>query len=236
MLDIRWMRENREALAQAMEKLNDSEAPWESALELDGKRRELLQQGEKLREERNTGSRQIGVLFRENKTSEANALKERMSQIGDEIARIDDEGADDLAPPAPGRDPAGWWDVVSAMAPAGVTAMILKNSNLTDRSAEHWLIRLDQSHESLLNDKQRAEIGRLATHYAGRELRVDFEIGQLETETPMARESRIAKEAREKAEATLMADPNVRAMLDEFGGTLDSARLSDGAGETEGLR
>ncbi len=91
MLDIRWMRENREALAQAMEKLNDSEAPWESALELDGKRRELLQQGEKLREERNTGSRQIGVLFRENKTSEANALKERMSQIGDEIARIDDE-------------------------------------------------------------------------------------------------------------------------------------------------
>ena len=134
------------------------------------------------------------------------------------------------------RDSADWWDVVSAMAPAGVTAMILKNSNLTDRGAERWLIRLDQAHESLLNDKQRAEIERLATDYAGRQLRVDFEIGQLETETPMARESRIAKEARAKAEATLMADPNVRAMLDEFGGTLDSAGLSDGAGETESLR
>ena len=91
MLDIRWMRENREALALAMEKLNDSEAPWELALDLDAKRRELLQQGEKLREERNTGSRQIGVLFREKKTSEANALKDRMSQIGDGIALIDDE-------------------------------------------------------------------------------------------------------------------------------------------------
>ena len=151
-------------------------------------------------------------------------------------ARTDEESTADVAPAAPPRDPADWWDVVSAMAPAGVTAMILKNSNLTDRSAGHWLIRLDQSHESLLNDTQRAEIGRLATHYAGRELRVDFEIGQLETETPMARESRIAKEARVKAEATLMSDPNVRAMLDEFGGTLDSARLSDGAGETERLR
>ena len=91
MLDIRWMRDNREVLAQAMEKLNDSEAPWELALELDGRRRELLQLGEKLREERNTGSRQIGILFREKKTSEANALKERMSRIGDEIARIDDD-------------------------------------------------------------------------------------------------------------------------------------------------
>ena len=134
------------------------------------------------------------------------------------------------------RDPDDWRDVVSAMAPAGVTAMILKNSNLTDRGAERWLIRLDRSHESLLNDKQRAEIERLASNYAGRGLRVDFEIGPLERETPMARESRIAKAAREKAEATLMADPNVRAMLDEFGGTLDSARLSDGGGETEPLR
>ena len=147
-----------------------------------------------------------------------------------------DERTDGMASAEGVRDSSDWWDVVSAMAPAGVTAMILKNSNLTDRGAERWLIRLDQAHESLLNDKQRAEIERLATHYAGRELRVDFEIGQLESETPMARESRIANEAREKAEATLMADPNVRAMLDEFGGTLDSAGLSDGAGEVESLR
>ena len=77
MLDIRWMRENREALAQAMAKLNDFEAPWALALELDEKRRELLQQGEKLREERNTGSKRIGVLFREKKTSEANELTDR---------------------------------------------------------------------------------------------------------------------------------------------------------------
>ena len=146
---------------------------------------------------------------------------------GRSTARIDNRSAD---------DPADWGDVVSAMAPEGVTAMILKNSNLTDRGVDRWLIRLDQSHESLLNDRQRAEIERLVANHAGRELRVDFEIGQLESETPMARESRIARETREKAEATLMRDPNVRTMLDEFGGTLDSARLSDGPGEMEPLR
>ena len=42
MLDIRWMRENREALAEAMHKLNDTTAPWEQALALDERRREIL--------------------------------------------------------------------------------------------------------------------------------------------------------------------------------------------------
>ena len=91
MLDIRWMRQNRQALAEAMVKLNDAEAPWELALELDERRRQLLQLGEKLREERNTGSKQIGALFRDKKTEEANALKQRMSLIGTEISQIDEE-------------------------------------------------------------------------------------------------------------------------------------------------
>ncbi len=91
MLDIRWMRENQPALAEAMVKLNDVDAPWQLALQLDGERRNLLQQGEKLREERNAGSKQIGALFREKKAAEANALKQRMTQIGDEISQIDEE-------------------------------------------------------------------------------------------------------------------------------------------------
>ena len=91
MLDIRWMRENRQALSEAMEKLNDTEAPWELALDLDERRRGLLQMGEKLREERNSGSKEIGALFRQQKAGEANALKQRMSQIGAEISAIDDE-------------------------------------------------------------------------------------------------------------------------------------------------
>ncbi|MCE2459292.1 MAG: DNA polymerase III subunit gamma/tau [Pseudomonadales bacterium] len=147
-------------------------------------------------------------------------------------APVVDVGADDVVRAEPVHEATdNWWEIVAAMVPAGVTAMILKNSNLTDRSAERWVIRLDQSHESLLNDKQRQEIECLASSYAGSELRVDFTIGKLERETPMARESRIAKEAREKAEATLLEDPNVQAMISEFGGTLDSARLSDVDGE-----
>lgn len=89
MLDIRWMRENREALAEAMRKLNDTDAPWEKALALDEERRDLLTKVEALRAERNTGSKQVGALMREKKAEEANALKGRMSTIGEEIAGIE---------------------------------------------------------------------------------------------------------------------------------------------------
>jgi seryl-tRNA synthetase len=89
MLDIRWMRENRAALAEAMRKLNDTEAPWEQALALDEERRELLTRVEVLRADRNSGSKQVGTLMREKKVEEANALKTKMSEIGDEIAAID---------------------------------------------------------------------------------------------------------------------------------------------------
>lgn len=89
MLDIRWMRENREALAEAMRALNDTTAPWVQALALDERRREILTQVESLRAERNSGSKGIGALMREKKIDEANALKARMSAIGDEIDALD---------------------------------------------------------------------------------------------------------------------------------------------------
>lgn len=91
MLDIKWMRENREALAEAMRKLNDTTAPWEQALALDERRREILTHVEILRAARNNGSKGIGLLMREKKTAEANALKGEMGRIGDEIDELDAE-------------------------------------------------------------------------------------------------------------------------------------------------
>ena len=89
MLDIRWMREHRTELAEAMRKLNDHEAPWEKALALDEERRTILTRVEALRAERNAGSKQIGTLMREKKTAEAEALKAHMTALGDEINTLD---------------------------------------------------------------------------------------------------------------------------------------------------
>jgi seryl-tRNA synthetase len=91
MLDIRWMRENRQALAEAMRKLNAEDAPWVRALELDEERRDILAKVEALRAERNTGSKLVGELFRNKQTAEANLLKERMSAIGGAIDAYDSQ-------------------------------------------------------------------------------------------------------------------------------------------------
>ena len=85
MLDIRWMRENREALAEAMRKLNVDDAPWARALELDEERRQLLTSVEAMRAELNVGSRAIGGLFRDKKIDEANQLKGNMKSLGNDI-------------------------------------------------------------------------------------------------------------------------------------------------------
>jgi seryl-tRNA synthetase len=83
-----FIREHPDQVKDALVKLN-TEAPIDEILELDRGRREMLGQVEALRAKRNTGAKQIGALMREGQRDEAEALKKRMRQVGDEIAAFD---------------------------------------------------------------------------------------------------------------------------------------------------
>ena len=89
MLDIAFIRAHPEAIKEALQKLN-TDAPIDEILALDQQRRALLQETEALRAERNAGSKQIAVLMREGRQAEAEALKQRMSEIGDRIAQLEE--------------------------------------------------------------------------------------------------------------------------------------------------
>ena len=91
MLDIKYMREHREEVLAAMAALGAQDAPVNRALELDERRRALMTRAETLRAERNAGSKQVGGLMREGKRAEAQALQQRMSEIGAEIKAIEEE-------------------------------------------------------------------------------------------------------------------------------------------------
>jgi len=151
------------------------------------------------------------------------------------------------SPPPPDSEPApqgngrqdatggeiDWHGIVAAVPlESGVNAMILGHANLVTRTPDRWCIRLDDGHASLLNDKRRAEIAAVLSDYACRELRVDFEIGELTEETPLARKARLEGEAQAKAKATLMKDETVRSLIDAFDGRLDSAELRGGDRES----
>ena len=114
-----------------------------------------------------------------------------------------------------------WHEIVAAMAPQGVTAMVLENANLLEKGDGVWRIALDPGHEAILNDKQRAEVANLASRYAGHAVRVAIEIDALAQETPAARRTRMRARQEEAAREALLQDNNARALIDEFDGRIE---------------
>lgn len=86
MLDIKYVRENQEAVAEAMKNRN---ASWDSARfsELDAQRREAIQQEEALQAERNVLSKEIGEMMKVGRKDEAAQAKERVNAIKEELSQ-----------------------------------------------------------------------------------------------------------------------------------------------------
>ncbi len=93
MLDIRFVRENLEAVETAMQNRN---ASWDSArfIELDEARRATIVEEESLQAERNATSKAIGQMMSQGKKEEAEAAKEQVRAINERIAALADKRAE----------------------------------------------------------------------------------------------------------------------------------------------
>jgi seryl-tRNA synthetase len=67
-----------------------TEAPLERLIEVDREWRGLVVRLDELRARRNTGSKEVGSLFREGRKEEAEAKRAEMSAVGDEIKRLEE--------------------------------------------------------------------------------------------------------------------------------------------------
>ena len=144
--------------------------------------------------------------------------------VGDPGAAAQTARVESAAPPeAPGLP--AWHELVAAMAPEGVTLMILEHANLVAKDAEQWTIRLAQDHHALLNDTQRNEIAGLVERHEGRPIEVRYEVGELAAETPATRKARLKSEREAQAKAVLLGDANVQTLLSEFDARLESPHL-----------
>jgi len=90
MLDARYVRDNLEAVETAMKNRN---ATWDSArfTELDEARRAAIAQEEELQAQRNKASKEIGALMGQGKTDEAEAAKEEVRKINEELEKLSAE-------------------------------------------------------------------------------------------------------------------------------------------------
>ena len=93
MLDIKFVRENKEIVKENIKKkFQDAKLPLvDEVVELDKKIRELKVEGDNLRQERNNVSNEIGSLMRDKKIEEANAMKQRVSEINEKLVGIEKE-------------------------------------------------------------------------------------------------------------------------------------------------
>ena len=93
MLDIKFVRENPEVVKENIKKkFQDQKLPLvDEVIEIDAKIRALKVEGETLKAQRNTLSKEIGQLMREKKIEEANKIKAIVAKNNERIAEIDPE-------------------------------------------------------------------------------------------------------------------------------------------------
>ena len=91
MLDIKFIRENKEIVKENIKKkFQDNKLPLvDEVIEIDLKIRKLKQDGDNLRQERNSISNEIGLLMRDKKVEEANIKKKRVVEINNELIDIE---------------------------------------------------------------------------------------------------------------------------------------------------
>lgn len=84
MLDTKYVRDNLDAVKEAMRNRNAS-FDDELFLQLDARRRELIAHEEELQAERNKLSKQICQLMKEGQRDQAEETKERVRVINEEL-------------------------------------------------------------------------------------------------------------------------------------------------------
>ena len=91
MLDIKFVRENPDAVDAACASRQNAHWDRDRFFELDAERRQLIVEVEGLQAERNAVSKQIGQLMREGKRDEAEAAKAQVAANKNRIAELDEK-------------------------------------------------------------------------------------------------------------------------------------------------
>ena len=88
MLDVKWVRENREEFAAMLANRNYT-FPLDRFIELDTMRRETLLEAETFKEKRNAGAKEIGL--KKKSGENADELMEEMRQVGEKVKELDEK-------------------------------------------------------------------------------------------------------------------------------------------------
>lgn len=115
-----------------------------------------------------------------------------------------------------------WTLLVKKLNLTGASKLLASNCAMLKREGKVIYLGLDSRSDSLLTKaRQQVLAEALSTHFS-ETLRVDITPGHAETETPVQEQVRLGDEALQAARVSLESDPNVQALKDMFGATLNT--------------
>jgi seryl-tRNA synthetase len=89
MLDLNYVRDNLDAVREAFKARAFPTAALDDFEELDAERRRVIGESDRLNQERNAASKQIGALMKDGKNAEAETRKAEVGHLKAEIAQLD---------------------------------------------------------------------------------------------------------------------------------------------------
>jgi DNA polymerase-3 subunit gamma/tau len=134
------------------------------------------------------------------------------------------------AAPAPAAAGEGTWpQIVAAMNLGGMVRQLASNCTLLGKQGNRVQLLLDADGEHLRTSTLEDKLTQALSAYYGEPVRLEISVGAQAIDTPARQQKQAAGDRLQSARDAIETDPNVRAMRDMFGATVqpDSIRPND---------
>ena len=113
-------------------------------------------------------------------------------------------------------DALSWIPVYRSLPLGGVTRTIGSHCEYVAHSSGRIDLRLDERRSTLYNDTHRERIEKAVSEYFQQPVRMQVEVGVVQTETPAAWRERKIAERLQQARDSIYSDANVQSLIDQF--------------------
>lgn len=125
----------------------------------------------------------------------------------------------------PDADSGDWSGIVESLKIGGLVRELANNTVLESPVGDSVNLILDESRAQLLNKEREAALKQALDAYYGKPIRLVLRLGSVSGETPAREKQRLGDERQQAAEQAIYADPNVRALVEQFDAKVNPASI-----------
>ncbi|MCZ6561226.1 MAG: DNA polymerase III subunit gamma/tau [Gammaproteobacteria bacterium] len=120
---------------------------------------------------------------------------------------------------------AGWDELVGKIRVSGAARQLASNCELERLEEGAVWLRLAPGAVGMLTDQLKNRLRKGLSDFYGRDLKLHIEAGEIQSETLADRKSRESIEKQKAAEQSIASDPNIQAMQDAFGASVQDGSV-----------